>query len=357
MGDYTFKTFFNDLAAVKAAMITRVSSQPESKSCLEILQRWAKDVDSLTEGDVLLDHGLYNKGDEKDTLRYKILNTDASDEKIIEAAKNKGSFYREEELSQLLAATRAILSPGKAFEIITAPFEDEDVLTVCTKYKKQLQNPQYGGLGEHKTAIRDGVRRFRSLPFEYLPKGFSTELAKFMTTNFALLTFLEARQITHNDEYTTREPLIALIEKCPLEEKDKIVSMIAESPVRPSLDKAPFADLVVGMARGLSPVEFDQLLSRTGLLETKKVPEHIDVDHFAAEVNAIAVNALLHFQPESYKETDAERIGGLHPPIEKVTDYATAKMFEEDARRIVSIAFKHCKGLPRNDLKNHHTPG
>jgi hypothetical protein len=307
--------------------------------------------------------------------------------------------------SLIKAKDQQIKTPGKALEIITAPFNNESVMTLCKEHKDYLLNSKKYEFSKQKHAFRNGMLHLKNLPLNFLPKSFSTQLTKFMTTNPAFLAFFEAHEIMakgiSDGNQQISEGLASFVINAPAEERNEILSMMAESPLfkaaisktegeyfsfdtlspnemgaaieeRNALVKTvagyPFFKNVLGLtnqvpaltislARGLSPDEYEGMLDHTQIFSDRPLREGATLEHAQSTINDIAVEALMYSHPELYKDTKEEN-WGYYPPIDKVCDDQKAIWaYKKDATEIMRITFDHCKPQePEQNLDNSPNP-
>jgi|GEM_PF-2941046 len=318
---------------------------------------------------------------------------------VEEVYKHKGYLEKEQILLKLNNLEESI-------KLITAPFTNESVMTLCEGHKDYLLNPKKHEFYNQKFNIRDGIYRLEDLHLDFLPKGFSTQLTKFMTTNPAFLAFFEAHEILEAHEIMAKkircgshripDGLAGFVMKAPAEERDEILSMMAENHLfKTALSKTegkyfhfdtlspdemdtaieernamvktvaeyPFFKNVLGLtsevpaltiylARGLSPDEYEGMLDHTQIFADRPLQEGATLEHAQSTINDIAVEALMHSQPELYKDTKEEN-WGYYPPIDKVCDDQKAIWaHKKDATEIMRITFDHCKPEPKQTPDN-----
>ncbi len=139
------------------------------------------------------------------------------------------------------------------------------------------------------------------------------------------------------------------IEKTPANKKSAMADILAKHDFgRIIFGKGPYLYFIEWLAIGLNPKEFDDILTRTKFLAEAPSNEHMKEliidDHF---IGVIARNALLNAEPNLREKFESEKI------IEDIRVKETIKQqYTEQARKIVEIAFSHCKGAHTKSIND-----
>lgn len=161
--------------------------------------------------------------------------------------------------------------------------------------------------------------------------------------------------IRYPDDRFTRDVgycLSLIMGKTPPKEKGAMADILAKDDFgRILLGKTNPIDITRSLSDGLSPQEFDNILSSTKLMADRPHDENTE-DLLIDEnlINKIALDALLRSKPH-LREHESIR-SKISPSIDEVCDdEAEKQLFIEQAEEIVRIAFLHCKGTTKKHEK------
>ncbi len=229
-------------------------------------------------------------------------------------------------------------------EVLTAP-------EVVASFKK------LGKIGTQFDNIREHVLDIINKAAKNLPKEEMVPLAKFLAhdevTNIALKdrehdeNYKVIYSRVHGAAYRMLGKVVddpdlrgQLIEALKINDLGR--TLIAHTD-RPVFD-------VLYLSKGLTPGEFDELLTDTQFFADVPYREIFKTD-LEYEKDEIAINLLLDANPELEEKLDEyRRTSHLHappfPPIERICDPNDAHFYSQQARSIIDIALEHCKGAP-----------